>query len=419
MDTVLVKNNNPNYLKKYWYVAAIVGVLILFFMLSNSIGSASYVADKKDLRIAQVESGKFKVSVRSNGVLAAKVNYSVVSEVVGRVEAMFVKPGDAVEKGMVMVKLANPELKRDIDKLEWELRLVQAETSSELKQSESQVLDQEAVVLSAKLAFQGTELKLKAETRLREQERSSISELDYQRTKFDVEEQQARWDIEEKRRQKMLENIEQQKRVHQARKERLKNDIAGKQRQIDALSVRSTSNGVVQTIDLELGQQLDVGEEVGRVADNTQLIAELQIQELQVLNVQRGQQVSISTRQNVIEGKVTRIAPTVENGMVQVDVELIGDLPSEARPDMNIEGTVNIDSIDNAVFVNRPAYAQRDVTMGLYRVSTDGSSAMRIPVQLGQATANQVQVINGLRAGDKIIVSDTSGFEHHDEILLN
>lgn len=419
MDTVLVKNNNPNYLKKYWYVAAIVGVLILFFMLSNSIGSASYVADRKDLRIAQVESGKFNVSVRSNGVLAAKVNYSVVSEVVGRVEAMFVKPGDAVEKGTVMVKLANPELKRDIEKLEWELRLVQAETSSELKQSESQVLDQEAVVLSAKLAFQGTELKLKAETRLREQERSSISELDYQRTKFDVEEQRARWEIEEKRRQKMLENIEQQKRVHQARKERLKNDIAGKQRQIDALSVRSTSNGVVQTIDLELGQQLEIGEEVARVADNTQLIAELQIQELQVLNVQRGQQVSISTRQNVIEGKVTRIAPTVENGMVQVDVELIGDLPSEARPDMNIEGTVNIDSIDNAIFVNRPAYAQRGVTMGLYRISTDGSSAARIPVQLGQATANQVQVVSGLSVGDKIIVSDTSGFEHHDEILLN
>jgi multidrug efflux pump subunit AcrA (membrane-fusion protein) len=419
VDTVLVKNNRINYLKKYWYLVIILVLLLVFGLVGYSIGGATYVADKRDIRTAAVEQGKFDVSVRSNGILVTKVTYSVVSEVQGRVEAVFVKPGDVVEKGSVLVRLTNPELAQDIDKLRWELQLVEAETDSELKQSESQVLDQDAVHLSARLLLKGSELKLAAETRLREQNRSAISELDYQRTMFEVEDQRTRSDIEKQRLAKMRENIEHQKKVHQARKEQLKKDIERVQRQIAALEVKSSSSGVVQHINLELGKLLIIGDEVARVADTAQLLAELKVQELQVLNITRGQEAEINTRHNVIKGKVLRVAPTVVSGMVQVDVELQGNLPAEARPDMNVEGSIRIDSIDSTVFVARPAYAQRDSTMGVYLLNKDSSAAHRVPVRFGQVTATQVQILDGLKPGDRIIVSDSTSFEHHEKILLN
>ncbi len=419
MDTVLIKNDRKNYLKKYWYVVVGVSLSLLFLLMGYTIGGATYVADKRDVRFAEVEQGRFDVSVRSNGILATKVTYSVVSEVQGRVEAVFVKPGDVVETGSVLVRLTNPELAQDIDKLHWQLQLVEAETDSELKQAESQLLDQNAIFQSAKLLLKGTELKLAAETRLRDQNRSSISELDYQRTMFEVEDQRTRSGIEQQRLDKMQENIEHQKRVHQARKEQLKKDIERVERQIAALEVKSSSSGVVQFINLELGRLLIIGDEVARVADTSQLLAELKVQELQVMNISRGQLAEINTRHNVIKGKVLRVAPTVENGMVQVDIELEGELPMEARPAMNVEGLIKIDSIDRTVYVARPTYAQRDSTMGVYVLNKDNSAAVRVPVRFGQVTANQVQILEGLQPGDRIIVSDSTSFEHHEKILLN
>ncbi len=419
MDTVLETKKQPNLLKKYWYVIAIIAVLIVVVMVKSSIGSASFMVARQDLRIDAVKQGDFEVTVRSNGVLSAKVTHSVVSQVTGRVEALFVKPGDVVEVGTVLVRLSNPELYEDEDKLSWSYKLIEAETTSAFKLSESGLLDQEGVLVSAKLAHKASTMKLAAETDLRKQDRSSISELDYQRSKFDVEERKSRWEIEQKRLVKMQENLKLLAKVHTAQKENIKNDIERLKRQIGSLEVKATSSGVVQKIDLELGQQLDTGEEAARVADNSQLIAELKVQELQVLNIAIGQTVSINTRQNKIEGKVLRIAPTVDSGMVQVDVELTGDMPAEARPDLTIEGSIKVAQIGQTLFVNRPAYAQRDSSIGIYLLSQDGSNAKRIPVKLGQTTASKVQVLDGLKQGDRIIVSDTSSFEQHDEVLIN
>lgn len=416
MDTVIIKDNKKNN-RKLLVPVGIVVLLLFAYIVKSVIGDATYAAEKDDLRTAEVMQGEFNLNVRSNGVLAVKLTHSVVSKVLGRVEAVYVKPGDSVDEGTVLVKLSNPELPQDIDKLKWQIQLVEAETASEAKQAESALLDQEAVVMSAGLALKGLELKLDAEMRLRQENRSSISEIDFLRSKFDVEEQKARLDIERKRFSKMKENIEQQKLVHQARKEQLKKDWERLQRQLDWLTVKATSRGLVQMIDLQLGQQLNIGDEVARVANSQELIAELNVQELQVLNVAVGQSVDVSTRQNVIHGVVSRIAPTVSNGMVQVDVELTGSLPAEARPDLSVEGTINIATLPNTLFVNRPTYAQRDSKMGVFRIKGD-SLAERIQVEFGKSTASTIQIIAGLRPGDQIIVSDTSAFDHHDEIIL-
>lgn len=416
MDTVIIKNNKKDR-NKFLVPGGIAALLLLAYFVKGMIGDASYAAEKEDVRTAEVVKGEFNLNVRSNGVLAVKLTHSVVSKVLGRVEAVYVKPGDSVEEGTVLVKLSNPELPQDIDRLKWEIQLVEAETTSEAKQSEASLLDQEAVVMSAELALKGLQLKLDAETRLREENRSSISEIDFLRSKFDVEEQKARLEIEGKRFSKMKENLEQQKLVHQARKEQLKKDWERLQRQLDWLTVKATSRGLVQMIDLQLGQQLNIGDEVARVANSQELIAELNVQELQVLNVAIGQSVEVSTRQNVIRGEVSRIAPTVNNGMVQVDVELTDTLPAEARPDLSVEGTINIATLPNTLYVNRPTYAQRNSKMGVFRVNGD-SLAERIQVEFGKSTASTIQVLAGLQPGDRIIVSDTSAFDQHDEIIL-
>jgi HlyD family secretion protein len=189
--------------------------------------------------------------------------------------------------------------------------------------------------------------------------------------------------------------------------------------QVSSLSVVAGVKGVLQEVPVEAGQRVELGSNIARVARPDDLQAELRIPESQARDVSIGQRVDVDTRNGIVEGVVTRIDPAVQSGSVQVDVEFTEDLPRGARPDLSVDGTIEIERLDQVVFTGRPAFGQSDSTVGLFKIEQDGEHAVRVPVQLGRTSVNSVEIVQGLAPGDEVILSDTSNWDEYDRIRLN
>jgi multidrug resistance efflux pump len=405
--------------KKYWFVLPVFILLIGTYSLRNVLGNASYFIERSAVVTAKVEQGDFRVNVRATGVLKPLNIRWVSSQVSGRAEQVFVKAGAEVNKGDVLVQLSNPELHRNLEKARWELEAKKAESHVAFVMLESQMVDLENSVLSAEYSYQSAKLKLDAETALLAQGNATVSALEYQRSQLTVKQQMQYWHAQQQKTEKMKANMAATKIAQQARIGLVENNYQRVQEQVAALQVRSSTSGVVQQVSLELGERAQVGDSVALVADQNTLFAELQVQEVRVRDIALGQLVTIDTRTSEIIGEVTRIDPAVKSGMVLVDVKLIGDLPTEARPELTVDGLIAISNIENALYVKRPVYAPRHTKVGLYKLSQDQQFASKYSVGLGQSSVNKIQIIDGLMLGDEIIISDTSSWQEHQEIKIN
>ena len=416
---ITIEQKSPNLFRKYWYVPVIAAGVLGAMLLRQMLGGVTYVVDDNLLRVADVKRDNFSVEVRGVGELVPREYHWISTEVEGHVEALLVRAGDSVDVGEPLIRLRNQQLHSALEKVDLEYQQAEAEARANIKSLESQLLQLESELLQSQLALKGERLRLEAEKTLMERLEGSVSEIDHQITAFNVEEQEEMYAFFQRRVEKMRENIAAQRVADEARVSRLQNDLANAQREVDALTVRSRSQGLVQEIELELGQKLTVGTTVAVVADDTQLIAELQIQELQVQNVNVGQGVIINTRRNRLRATVARIHPTVTNGMVQVDAEFIDPLSPEARVALSVEGTIKTFELEDALYVQRPASVQPNSTVGLFMLDTNGYQARKVPVRLGQSSANYVQVLGGLQAGDTIVISDTTAYAQHEVVLIN
>ncbi len=405
--------------KKYWFVLPVFILIIGTYSLRNTLGNASYFIERSAVVTAKVEQGDFRVNVRATGVLKPLNIRWVSSQVSGRAEQVFVKAGAEVNKGDVLVQLSNPELHRNLEKARWELEAKKAESHVAFVTLESQMVDLENSVLSAEYSYQSAKLKLDAETALLAQGNATVSALEYQRSQLTVKQQMQSWRAQQQKTEKMKANMAATKIAQQARIGLVENNYQRVQEQVAALQVRSSTSGVVQQVSLELGERAQVGDSVALVADQNTLFAELQVQEVRVRDIALGQLVTIDTRTSEIIGEVTRIDPAVKSGMVLVDVKLIGDLPTEARPELTVDGLIAISNIENALYVKRPVYAPRHTKVGLYKLSQDQQFASKYSVGLGQSSVNKIQIIEGLMLGDEIIISDTSSWQEHQEIKIN
>jgi HlyD family secretion protein len=199
----------------------------------------------------------------------------------------------------------------------------------------------------------------------------------------------------------------------------MRNAYERKRERVDSLMVRAGVAGVVQEMLVEEGQRLALGTNIARVAPPDDLMAELRVPETQARDVLVGQLVRVDTRNGIVEGKVIRIDPAVQSGTVQVDVDLIGKLPRGARPDLSVDGTIEIERLPHVLFTERPAYGQPNTTVGLYKLVEGGRYAVRVPVELGRTSVNAVEILKGLAPGDEVILSDTSAWDDNDRIRLN
>ncbi|GLX79093.1 RND transporter [Thalassotalea insulae] len=418
MDITREKITKPIW-KKYWYLLPLALLVISLFKLKAVFGNASYMVEQTDVITARVEQGSFKVNVRATGVLKPLNIQWVSSQVAGKVEQVHVKAGAYVEQGQLLVQLSNPELHRELEKARWELAANKAESNAAYVALESQLVDLENSVIAAKFNYQSAKLKLDAETALIEQGNATVSALDYQKSQLAVEQQQQYWLAQKQKVDKMKANMAATKLAHQARLGLVENNYQRMQEQVDALQVKASTSGVVQQVSLELGERAQVGDSVVLVADQQTLFAELQVQEVRIRDIRIGQQVTIDTRTSEIRGEVLRIDPAVKAGMVQVDVKLTAELPSEVRPELTVDGLIEIANIDDALYVKRPMYAPRHSQIGLFKLSQDKQFASKTQVNLGQSSVNTIQIVSGLAVGDEVIISDTTDWQEHQEIMIN
>ncbi|MFT5759193.1 MAG: HlyD family secretion protein [Alteromonadaceae bacterium] len=418
MDTIRAKAKTPIF-RKYWYVAIGIVLLAATYFFKNAVGSASFIVDKNELVTATVKQGNFSVNVRAAGVLKPENIRWVSSQVSGRVEQAFVKAGAIVTRGQILMQLSNPELHRELEQACWEFEAKKAENYAAFVSLESQLLDLKNSVVEADYSYQGSKLKLDAEAQLFEQKNGTVSALDYQRSQLEVKQKSQYWQSQKQKVTKMEANLSATKTAQQARLGLVENNYLRIKDQVTALAVKATTDGVVQQVSLVLGEQTQVGASVALIADQKSLFAELQVQEIKINNIVLGQKVIVDTRTSQIIGEVIRIDPAVNAGMVQVDVKLTSALPNEARPDLSVDGLIEISNIDNALYVKRPVFAPKHSNAGLYRLSKDQQFAQKQLVALGQSSVNQIQILSGLAAGDEVIISDTSNWQEHTEIMIN
>ena len=227
-----------------------------------------------------------------------------------------------------------------------------------------------------------------------------------------------RWEIERQRLTALEQSIDARSRVQEAVVNQARAVVDLQEGRLEDLHVRPGFAGVLQQVPVEVGEQVAPGQNLARVADPTRLKAELRIAETQATDVTVGQPAAVDTRNGVIAGRVSRKDPAAVNGTVTVDIELLGELPRSAVPDLSVDGTVQLERLDDVTHIGRPVFGQEDSTVGLFRVSPDGNTAERIPVQLGRSSVTAIEVIDGLNAGERVILSDMSAWDGFDRVRL-
>ncbi|MEP7248078.1 MAG: HlyD family efflux transporter periplasmic adaptor subunit [Gammaproteobacteria bacterium] len=371
---------------------------------------------RSELLMDTVRRGEFVRQVRGPGVLVPRDIRWLAAQAPGRVERLALKPGSAVQPDSVIVVLSNPELERVVQEAEWGLAQGEAEVAALKLQLQSQVLEQKSRLAEARANYESTRLQAEAEKDAARQ--MAVSQLQARRSEIMSDQLAMRVQIESDRLANLGDATRAQLRAQSARLEQLRNVLARQRQQFESLEVRAGMTGVVQALPLQVGQQVAAGVQLARVAQLDDLVAELKIPELQARDLLAGQKARIDTRNGIISGRVSRVDPAVENGTVRVEVDLAGTLPAGARPDLSVDGVIEIERRANCLFVARPATGEPESKASVFKVEADGARALRTSVQLGKASVNEILVVAGLNPGDRIIVSDISQWSASDELRI-
>lgn len=381
------------------------------------LNQAEFSVARDTLVIDEVKRGKFTVSVRGAGVLVPDNIEWLSAKVEGTVVKRAVKPGNYVKAGDLIVELSNPRLVQQLAEARWELKAMEAELKAARVTQESLLEAQKSAVLNAKLDYATSQLEYNARAELVKS--SAVSQLDYQRARLARDQFKQRWLISKNQLEKMRETLVAHNEARNARLNQTSNSLAMIQQQVDDLKVLASIESVVLEMPLASGQRVMMGDNLAKLAQQDSLIAELQVPELHIREVAIGQRVIIDTRNNKIEGIVTRIDPAVINGKVQVDVEFTESLSNDARPDLSVDGEIRIAEIPDTLYVDRPLFAQSRSQSLFFKLTADGKFSERVQVSVGQGSANQIEIIDGLQAGDKIVTSDPTRFESYNKFRIN
>ncbi len=357
------------------------------------------------------------IKVRGPGTLVPEEEVFISAVTQGRVVRIVEKAGIPVQPDTLILVLSNPELERDALDARLRLEAEQARYRDLEVQQQSQYLTLRAT--AAQIHADYTQAQMEADSNRQLQEEGLIDELTYQRSKIRAENLKTRKGLEQERLDNLSKAIEAQLDVARVAIDTQRALSELRQSQLEALHVRAGISGQLQEVPVEVGQQVSPGTNLARVARPDRLMAELRIPETQANEIQVNQFAEIDTRNGIIPGHVIRIDPAAQQGVVQVDVALDGPLPQGARPQLSVDGTIQIDKLDNVLVMGRPAYGQADSTIGIFKILPDGVTAARVRVQLGRSSVNEIEVKSGLQEGDQVILSDTSAYDDHDKIRLN
>ncbi|HEY1110750.1 MAG TPA: HlyD family efflux transporter periplasmic adaptor subunit [Opitutaceae bacterium] len=407
--------------RKKRIILASIAVLVLagITVFLMKLGPAAPTVERNLVWIDTVKQGQMLRQVRGLGTLVPEEIRWIAARTQGRVDKIVLRPGAPVEIGTVILELANPDVEQASVNADSQLQAAEAELLSLRVTLQSGVLQSESLTATARSDFEQTRLAAAVNDQLFKD--GLVSRLELEQTKVRAEQAKTRYEIEQKRYKFAQDTVEPQLAVKQAEVDRYRAVAKLRRDELGALKVRSSMKGVLQILPagIDVGAQVQPGTNLARVADPSKLKAEIRVAETQARDVQIGQLAVIDTRNGTVEGKVSRIDPSVQNGTVTVDILLDGELPRGSRPDLSVDGTVELERLNNVVYVGRPAFGQERSAVGIFKLDTDGIYAHRTQVKLGRSSVNTIEIVEGLRPGDRVILSDMSQWDSNDRIKIN
>lgn len=365
-----------------------------------------------------VKHGSMLRQVRGLGSLVP--SQEAVRQIPAETEATVVRihllPGSPAKSETILLQMSNPQTEQAAVDARLQLKAAEAEYRSLRVRLESDLMNQKAG--AATVGADHAQAQRQADTDKALYGLGVISGLAYRSSKEKAEELTTRNDLEGQRLAANQRAIESQLAQQQAKVDQMRTLAQLKQKQLDALTVRAGIGGVLVDLPLQVGQHVLPGTMLAKVVEPGHLMATLKVAETQARDVQIGQPASIDTHNGVIRGTVMRVDPAVQNGTVTVDVKLAGDLPKGARPDLSVDGTIDLEHLENVLYVGRPALGQENSIISLFRLTPGSQDATRVPVKVGRASVNSIQIVDGLRAGDTVILSDMSRWDNTDRVRL-
>jgi len=396
--------------------ASAVGLILATVAISR-LKPAVPSVDRSTVWIDTVKRGPMVRQVRGLGTLVPEDIRWIAANTEGRVEKINIWPGTKVEPDDVILELSSPELEQSAHEAQSKAKAAEADLATSRATLQRELLDQESKTAAAHSAFE--QAKMERQTNDQLAKNGLVAELVYKTSKIKEAECQKSDEIESKRLTFARDSIEPQMAAKQAAVDQANQLAKLKLDQVEALHVRAGMSGVLQQLPVQIGQRLKVGDNLARVADPTKLKAQVKIAETQAKDIQIGQKAIIDTRNGIANGHVTRVDPAVEQGTVNVEVAFDEPLPKGARPDLSVDGTIELEHLDDVIYVGRPAFGQENNTVGMFKLVNGGPEAVRTPVKLGKSSVNTIQIESGLQPGDQVILSDTSAWDSHDRIRLN
>ncbi|HXH66021.1 MAG TPA: HlyD family efflux transporter periplasmic adaptor subunit [Candidatus Limnocylindrales bacterium] len=403
-------------------IRRIAGGTVAFILVAgvtfgvSRLRPAAPTVDRATIWPDEVKRGPMLREVRGLGTLVPEEIRWIPAQTDSRVDRIMLRPGAVVKPESIILELSDPQLQRDALDAAYQLKAAEADYANLKVQVSSELMNQKAAAAAVRSEYEQAKIQhevdyklfqqgigpdvIVRQSKVKEEQLAIRAQLEDERTQIAAESSKARLDAQQAR-------VEQQKALYQLRRG-----------QVEALHVRAGIIGVLQLVPVEVGQRVTPGGNLARVADPKKLKAEIKIAETQVKDVAIGQKAAIDTRNGVVKGHISRIDPSVLNGTVTVDVAIDDALPQGARPDLSVDGTIELENLKDVLYVGRPVRGQSDATIGLFKLADDGSEAVRVNVKLGRSSVNAVEILQGLKAGDKVILSDMSAWDAVDRIRL-
>ena len=377
---------------------------------------AAPTLDRSTAVIETVKRGEMIRDVRGNGTLVPELTRWVPAPADGRVEKILLKAGVEVDPSTVIAELSNPQLTQEASDTTLQVKAAEADLENLKVKLESDTMTQKSAIATINAQYSQAKIQLDADEKLGKE--GLVADITLKISRVTVQDLANRLKVEQERLAVAAKSTKAQLNAAASRLDQLRALAALRRQQVDQLKVRAGSGGVLQQVVVTEGQQVSLGTNIARVADPASLKAVLRVAETQISGVRIGQPVIVDTRNGLIQGTVSRIDPAAREGTFEIDATLIGPLPPSARPDLSVDGTIELERLKDVLKVGRPAFGQAQQTIGMFVLSPDGSEAERRTVRLGRNSVSQIEILDGLKEGDQVIISDTSALDSYNRIRV-
>ena len=402
-------------IRRALYGSAALAVIVLITIFVSGLKPAAPSVERATVWIDTVKRGPMLRQVRGSGTLVPEEIRWIPATTQGRVERILLRPGASVRPDTVILELTNPELQQSVKEAQLAYQSARAAYQNRKTELESQLLNQQGDVAGLEAAYKDAALTLEANEQLFKD--GLVSQIQLKQFQSRADELKNRLSIGRKRLEMQTAGITSQLAPQEADVDQRRAAYELRVHQLDDLKVKAGMTGVLQLVPVERGAQVGPGTNLARVADPTNLKAELRIAETQTKDIRIGQFAEVDTRNGIVKGRVARIDPASSGGTVGIDVILEGELPSGARPDLSVDGTIQLERLDNVIYVGRPAFGQENSSVGLFKLNADGEAVLTT-VKLGRSSVNQIEILEGLQPGDQVILSDMSAQDSFDRIRI-